>query len=75
MRIPFFLLPDEFKKQITDGHKAEAARRLTECEDWRPDMPWKKELNLKADSYSVLNLFPDIKPSSPPAESQQGPGW
>lgn len=75
MRIPFFLLPDDFKKRLIESSQAEAASRLTTCEDWNPKMPWKKELNLKAESYSVLNLFPDLKPnSSSPDPNKAKPG-
>lgn len=62
MGIPFFLLPDVFQKHIQDARKAKMAQRLSECVDWNPKMPWKKEMNLKASSYSCLNLFPELTP-------------
>lgn len=43
--------------------------RLTECEPWSPAMPWKRELNLRGDTYKVLELWPGITPSADPVDS------
>lgn len=64
--IPYFLVPDSLRRQMIAQQKAAHARRMTECVDWDPKMPWKKELNLKASSYSCLNLFPEVKPRGQP---------
>ena len=67
--IPDFLLPDFARRANEDSRKRVAellekakVERLTRCVDWSPDMPWKKEMNLRASSYQVLNLFPEVKP-------------
>jgi hypothetical protein len=68
-----FLLPDfvlkerdELRKARIEREKKEVAERLTRCEDWRPDMPWKREMSLTAQSYRALNLFPEVQPRKPP---------
>lgn len=55
-----FLLPSDMRERLRERTKSNLERRLALCEPWHPKMPWTKEMNLKADSYSVLNLFPDL---------------
>jgi len=62
--IPFFLMPDWYQKRLLEQGKADRERRLNECVEWNPKMSWKKELNLKASSYSCLNLFPGLEPKN-----------
>lgn len=62
--IPFFLMPDWYQKRLREQEKADLERRLTECVNWHSKMPWKKEMNLKASSYTCLNLFPDVIPKN-----------
>lgn len=45
------------------------AERLLHCEPWSSAMPWKHELDIRADTYHVLELFPGIVASDAPVES------
>lgn len=58
--LPFFFMNNGYQQRMQEASQLE--RRLKECVDWDPKMPWKKELNLKASSYACLNLFPGITP-------------
>ena len=62
--IPSFLLSEKMRARIRDQAKREVERRLPLCVPWDPKMPWQKEMNLQASSYSCLNLFPDLKPKN-----------
>lgn len=64
--IPFFLIPKEMQRAIINQEERSIARRLNECVDWDPKMKWQKEMNLRARSYSCLNLFPGLSPNSSP---------
>ena len=38
-------------------------RRMKLAVTWDPAMPYSDRLNIKADTYSPLNIFPEVKPS------------
>ena len=59
--LPFFLQTPEEKKVIARWKQEEIDRRLKHYNvvDWSPDIEWSKELNIRAESYQVRNLFPD----------------
>lgn len=63
--------------QLTAAQKralvAHHRERLQRCEPWSPAMRWKPELDLRADTYRVLELWPGIVPSDAPVDAL-GPG-
>lgn len=63
--IPDLFLDPGLRKQIAAARKRECERRLKECVPWDPKMKWQEELNLIADTYEVLELFPDLCSSEP----------
>lgn len=60
--IPEWLLSPESRKRREEQRKRNTDRRLAICEDWHPDMKFKKELNIRGKSYKPKSLF-EIKPS------------
>lgn len=40
-----------------EAQKERKIRRIASAEPWSADMPWKRELNLKADTYPVRRFF------------------
>jgi len=43
--------------------KAERDRRFAAAVPWDPKLKWNQEWNIKADTYKVRNLFPDVTPT------------
>jgi len=41
----------------------ERDRRFAAAVPWDPKLKWNQEWNIKADTYEVRNLFPDVKPT------------
>lgn len=60
--IPFFLETPELRKIRQERQKQEIKRRLGECVDWFPKIPYDEELNIRGKSYQPKSLF-EVKPS------------
>jgi hypothetical protein len=63
--IPDLFLSPDLRKRQAEWRKKERARRLKECVPWDPKMKWAEELNLIADTYQALELFPGLCSSAP----------
>lgn len=57
--LPSFCYPPEMLKHMREQREARIKERLKNCVPWDPMMKWVPELNIKADTYSVRNLFPE----------------
>ncbi|NJK31627.1 MAG: hypothetical protein HC927_03980 [Deltaproteobacteria bacterium] len=57
--------------QLTEAQRAflvaEIQRRLQRCVPWTRKLKWAPELNIKADTYPLVQLFPELSPSMAPA--------
>lgn len=56
------LFANDFLRDLRQEQR-ERERRLQQCIGWNPKMPWAKELNIKAATYSCLRLF-EVKPNT-----------
>lgn len=59
MFLPSFCYPPGFLAKRAQREKEAIQQRLTACVDWSPDIKWQPQLNLRAESYTTLNLFPE----------------
>jgi hypothetical protein len=66
--IVFGFLPPKMQQQIlqesAEAARRTAERRVTQLTNWDPQKTiWAKELNLRASTYRVYDLFPRLKPT------------
>lgn len=59
--------------QLTSAQKqaldARHRHRLSHCVPWSPAMPWKPELDIKGETYQVLELWPGLAASDAPVDA------
>ena len=64
-------IPDFVKVAIEEAKKeTPIEERVLTAVPWRTDMPWAKELNIKASTYTPYDLFPEV----PTCPYSNGPG-
>lgn len=64
-----FLMSREQREMERRFYEKDKERRLKLCVPWDPLIKWDPELNIKADTYQVRNLFPDVEPTPSPLVS------
>jgi hypothetical protein len=58
-------LTPQMQRALAERHVA----RLNQCVSWNPAMKWERELNLRGDTYHVLELWPGIVASDAPVDA------
>lgn len=58
--IPFYLLSDQEREWRRQRHERMLERRLPLCKPWDQITRFEKELNVKASTFTPLNLFPEL---------------
>lgn len=64
--LPFFLMDEGMRNYVTGQaerrRKARIERGLPLCVPWDSITRWQPELNIKAETFRPLNLFPELEP-------------